>query len=303
MKRAFVVIAISTLMIAVDSQIVVETGGDHDGHGCKLSTGEYWCEASQKCIPWDEKCTSLLQSGGDRDEHGCKPSTGQVWCEASQKCIYPWIDGKCPTLLQTGGDHDSKGCKPSTGEVWCEASQKCIFPWVEKCPSLLQSGGDRDKHGCKPSTGQVWCEASQKCIYPWIDGKCPTLLQTGGDHDSKGCKPSTGEVWCEASQKCIFPWVEKCPTQLLRGSNKSLIGYWTYADSSGCIQTTLNYAALWITMKGTGIDTGHPSSTIKHGKDTCADQGYTVKVNEFDDLPLVFRAVYLGVTAWAKPSE
>ena len=226
MKRAFVVIAISTLMIAVDSQIVVETGGDHDGHGCKLSTGEYWCEASQKCIPWDEKCTSLLQSGGDRDEHGCKPSTGQVWCEASQKCIYPWIDGKCPTLLQTGGDHDSKGCKPSTGEVWCEASQKCIFPWVEKCP-----------------------------------------------------------------------------TQLLRGSNKSLVGYWTYADSSGCIQTTLNYAALWITMKGTGIDTGHPSSTIKHGKDTCADQGYTVKVNEFDDLPLVFRAVYLGVTAWAKPSE
>ena len=168
---------------------------------------------------------------------------------------------------------------------------------------IVTSGGDHDEYGCKPSTGEIWCALSQKCILPWVE-KCESddIVTSGGDRDEYGCKPSTGETWCELSQKCILPWVEKCPTQLLRGSNgKSPIGYWTYADSSGCIQSSLNYAALWITMKGTGIDTGRVSSTIKHGKSTCADQGYTVKVDEFDDLPLVFRAIYLGVTAWAKP--
>jgi len=173
---------------------------------------------------------------------------------------------------------------------------------------LVRSGGDRDAHGCITSAGETWCESSKKCIFPWVE-KCVgaeqdlvELVRSGGDRDAHGCITSAGETWCESSKKCIFPWVENCTSQhaSLRGS-KSLIGYWTYADSSGCIQTSLNYPALYITMKGTGIDTGHASSTIKHGQATCADQGYTVKTNEFGDLPLFFRAIYFGVTAWVKP--
>merc|ERR1712151_222780 len=78
-----------------------------------------------------------------------------------------------------------------------------------------------------------------------------------------------------------------------------LIPVWTYADDSGCLETHLNYAALWVTMKGTSIDTGRPSSSIKEGR-TCAEQGYTNKTDLFKDLPAVFRAMYAGVTTWSK---
>merc|ERR1712125_265202 len=81
---------------------------------------------------------------------------------------------------------------------------------------------------------------------------------------------------------------------------KGLIPVWTFADQSGCLETHVNYAALWITMKGTGIDTGHPSGNITEGR-TCAEQGYTKKTDEFKDLPAIFRAMYAGVTTWSKP--
>lgn len=133
---------------------------------------------------------------------------------------------------------------------------------------------------------------------------------------------------------------------------------WSYADDSGCLQTYTNYAAMWVTMKGTGIDTGHPSGKIQSGE-TCAKLGYTEKADTLkvlkrllcsaslarwrptgglgqwahgkqvdgaslgpsrrhkllrqlwrrlllplffaQDLPAVFRALYVDVTAWQKP--
>merc|ERR1711953_1209522 len=81
-----------------------------------------------------------------------------------------------------------------------------------------------------------------------------------------------------------------------------LVPVWTYADDSGCLETHWNYAALWVTRKGTGIDTGRPSSNITEGK-TCAEQGYTKQTDMFKDLPSVIRAAYAGVTTWSKPSR
>ena len=78
---------------------------------------------------------------------------------------------------------------------------------------------------------------------------------------------------------------------------------WTYADDSGCLQTYTNYPAMWVTMKGTGIDTGHASSKIRHGHSTCADQGFTVKTDILHDLPGVVKAAYAGVTSWSKPAS
>ena len=87
-------------------------------------------------------------------------------------------------------------------------------------------------------------------------------------------------------------------------SSSSLLPCWTYADDSeSCLQTYVNYAAMWVTMKGTGIDTGHPSSKIVYSRSTCADRGYSVKTDLFKDLPGVVRAAYAGVTTWSKEPQ
>merc|ERR1719163_267767 len=66
-----------------------------------------------------------------------------------------------------------------------------------------------------------------------------------------------------------------------------------------CLQTYTNYPAIWISMKGSAIDTGVPSGIIRHNV-TCAELGYKKQTHDLDDLPMVFRAVYAGVTSWKK---
>merc|ERR1711871_886487 len=80
-----------------------------------------------------------------------------------------------------------------------------------------------------------------------------------------------------------------------------LFPVWTYADESECLQTHYNVAALYLTEKGTSIDTGRPSGKVEEGQ-TCAQKGYTVaRPHEFDDLPKLIKAAYTGVSSWAKP--
>merc|ERR1712096_352278 len=78
---------------------------------------------------------------------------------------------------------------------------------------------------------------------------------------------------------------------------------YTYSDNSGCMQTRWNKGALWITMKGTGIDTGKSSSTVAgslFGGKTCSQLGYTKQSDMFKDLPGVIKAAYAGVSTWSK---
>jgi len=89
------------------------------------------------------------------------------------------------------------------------------------------------------------------------------------------------------------------PTKEDELGSAGLLPVWTYADESGCLETHVNYLALWITMKGTGIDTGRASSNITHGR-TCAEQGYTKQTDMFKDLPAIIRAAYAGVTTWSR---
>jgi len=77
---------------------------------------------------------------------------------------------------------------------------------------------------------------------------------------------------------------------------------WTYADDSMCMQSFVNYPALWISMKGSGIDTGRPSGIMRHNI-TCTDLGYTQETHVLEDLPAVVKALYVGVTTWKTPKS
>eukprot|EP00939_MAST-03C_sp_MAST-3C-sp1_P001402 g1402.t1 len=295
-------------------------GNDVDEHGCKPSTGMEWCDRLGKCIArWEHH----LHSDAD-------PSTGMEWCDRLGKCIARWehhlhsdadVRSFCAKeedavqndgLLGAGGDSDAHGCKPSTGMEWCDRLGKCIARWEHHLHSdadvrsfcakeeeavqndgLLGAGGDSDAHGCKPSTGMEWCDRLGKCIARW-----EYHVHTQHDFDAT----------CASCQSCLARQAVgeniACPgcMSVLRGGKPvpSVLGYWTYADESGCLQTSVNYGALWITMKGTGIDTGRPSSKIVHSDKTCRDLGYSTRAHNFDDLPGVVRFVYSGVTEWVK---
>merc|ERR1712146_850357 len=75
-------------------------------------------------------------------------------------------------------------------------------------------------------------------------------------------------------------------------SSTGLLDPWMYADDSMCLQSYTNYPALWITMKGSGIDTGKPSGIMRHNT-TCVKLGYSVHSHDLDDLPAVVRAIYV----------
>lgn len=79
---------------------------------------------------------------------------------------------------------------------------------------------------------------------------------------------------------------------------EGLLPMWTYSDPSACLQTRYNYAALWISEKGAGIDGVH-TGTLGSGK-TCSELGY-IHEGGLEDLPPVIRALYTGVTMWEKP--
>ena len=92
-------------------------GGDTDAHGCHLSAGFTWCEASAKCLRvWEEACPTADEAG-----HFC--AAGLVWCEDTGKCVRPWLCASRDVDLQgvspPGGDLDAHGCKASAGYTWC----------------------------------------------------------------------------------------------------------------------------------------------------------------------------------------
>jgi len=100
----------------------------------------------------------------------------------------------------------------------------------------------------------------------------------------------------------VTAWKKPVSLGAVQASVTGLFSPWTYADPSACMQSYTNYPALWITMKGSGIDTGHPSGIMRHNV-TCIDLGYSVKGHDLDNLPAVVRAVYIGVTEWKKHEE
>lgn len=79
---------------------------------------------------------------------------------------------------------------------------------------------------------------------------------------------------------------------------------WTFEDNDGsCIQTILNYPAIWTTRVGTCIDIGldNPNcNPIKHGV-SCNTKGYTESWDFTKDLPKVVQAMYSGVSGWRRP--
>eukprot|EP01084_Bolivina_argentea_P250041 418787_1 len=62
-------------------------GGDMDEHGCYISAGYDWCEATQSCYRW---CEATI--GGDHDAFGYSTTAGYGWCSATNKCCRPWED-------------------------------------------------------------------------------------------------------------------------------------------------------------------------------------------------------------------
>jgi hypothetical protein len=72
-------------------------GANVDPHGCRPSTGFFWCESKSSCLRPSE-CSGPVPVGGQVDVHGCNPSAGYYWCSTKFKCLRP-VD--CSTVSAT----------------------------------------------------------------------------------------------------------------------------------------------------------------------------------------------------------
>ena len=294
-------------------------------------------EVAAFCEPNNEKNAFLCNCPPSLVEWRCSEETYHAIRSGSSCAFYAkHNDDASPVpVVGTGGDADQHGCKASTGYEWCARLDRCIARWehdlhtnldVERyCNATITrpvvgSGGNVDKHGCKPSTGMEWCPQRNECIARWnygVHSESDYESLCGGSKDVAcgAClaREAEGEnLACESCELCTACLkrqeqgenvaCEMCePRETIAvGAVASALGYWTYADESGCLQTSVNYAALWITMKGTSIDSGKPSSTIVHGKSTCKDLGYPVQRDDLHDLPKVIQVAYAGVSFWSK---
>eukprot|EP00301_Raphidiophrys_heterophryoidea_P012877 c2000_g1_i2.p1 GENE.c2000_g1_i2~~c2000_g1_i2.p1 ORF type:complete len:137 (+),score=30.00 c2000_g1_i2:90-500(+) len=81
---------------------------------------------------------------------------------------------------------------------------------------------------------------------------------------------------------------------------KSLI--WAFADHDGnCMDTRTNYPGLWVTRKGSCIDTGMANCPNITFGSSCKEMGYTIVWDFKKDLPSVVQALYVGISGWQKP--
>merc|ERR1712023_17462 len=164
-----------------------------------------------------------------------------------------------------------------------ECAQACLQSTVGVCPiDIVIKFGGLEKGDCK-DVG-----------YTESDGS--TTQKAGPCGDIKFDKYKKSASHEDGTDYVILPQPSATrpvdDQDILEGA---ILPVWTYSDDSGCLETRYNVAALWITEKGTGIDTGHSSGKVKEGK-TCAEQGFTVaRPHEFDDLPKFIRAIYNGV--------
>jgi len=93
------------------------------------------------------------------------------------------------------------------------------------------------------------------------------------------------------------------PTLSKRGSLDKLEGIlspWTYADDSMCLQTYVNYLALWAFRKMSSVETGVATGIMRHNT-TCSKLGYTDETHDLDEEPKFVRVLSAGVTAWKQP--
>ena len=204
--------SLNTTNVSINSTVNLV---ERDSHGCLLSEGSLWCEATQKCFRLlKENCSSMLSPSelapfnssqasllvvNDNDIHGCAANAGYMWCAAKQKCIRPpeetcvAANSTTPPLsnITVTPDIDSHGCISLEGYTWCESEQKCLRLFEENCSSILSQ-----------SESVQFNSSSNLSL--------PLPLIAGNDSDVHGCNVSAGYIWCEAKQKCTSPVEETC---------------------------------------------------------------------------------------------
>jgi hypothetical protein len=198
----------------------VLVGADRDEHGCILSAGYSWCEATSSCIrSWEhgisneedfaKMCTPQSRTvavGGDADKHGCRPSAGFQWCKSLSSCIRSWEHG----IRSDQAFAAQCGHGPSEALAVRDADQQMLSSGTRQC-------------NCPPSFAIWSCTADDEaaikngtaCAFyrsPPLETPA-SIARPGGDGDKHGCHASAGYQWCESLSACIRSWEHNLKTQ------------------------------------------------------------------------------------------